>query len=87
MPMSGLFEQWPRRLPSWLARRALQVMGVAVVMPVAVCAIHVWPTAPGATASACCRCSAPALRLGAVQPHGRDVLSVSRGHLHLFRQM
>jgi hypothetical protein len=32
----GLFEQWPRRLPSWLARWALQVAAVAVAMPIAV---------------------------------------------------
>ncbi len=32
----GLFEQWPRRLPVWLARWALQVLAVAVAMPLAV---------------------------------------------------
>jgi Histidine kinase len=32
----GLFEQWPRRLPSWLARWALQVAAVAIAMPIAV---------------------------------------------------
>ena len=32
----GLFEQWPRRLPTWLARWALQVAAVAVAMPIAV---------------------------------------------------
>lgn len=32
----GLFEQWPRRLPLWLARWALQVAAVAVAMPIAV---------------------------------------------------
>lgn len=31
----GLFEQWPRRPPSLLARSALQVIGVAVVIPFA----------------------------------------------------
>ena len=31
----GLFEQWPRRLPSWLARSALQLIGIVVVVPVA----------------------------------------------------
>jgi two-component sensor histidine kinase len=31
----GLFEQWPQRLPSWLARSALQVIGVAVMIPFA----------------------------------------------------
>jgi signal transduction histidine kinase len=29
----GLFEQWPRRLPRWLARSALQLVGVAAVVP------------------------------------------------------
>ena len=31
----GLFEQWPRRLPTWLARAPLQLVGVAVVIPFA----------------------------------------------------
>src|SRR5262245_7423604 len=29
----GLFEQWPKRLPRWLARWVLQVVGVALVIP------------------------------------------------------
>ena len=32
----GLFERWPQRLPSWLARWALQVAAVAIVVPFAV---------------------------------------------------
>jgi signal transduction histidine kinase len=32
----GIFEQWPARLPRWLARWALQVIAVAVVVPVTV---------------------------------------------------
>jgi LytS/YehU family sensor histidine kinase len=36
----GLFEQWPRRLPRWLARWALQVVAVAVSIPLAVLAIY-----------------------------------------------
>ena len=32
MLVFGLFEQWPRRLPTWLARWALQVVGVALVV-------------------------------------------------------
>ena len=36
----GLFEQWPRRLPRWLARWALQVLGVAVSIPLTVFAIY-----------------------------------------------
>lgn len=29
----GLFEQWPRRLPRWLARSALQLIGIVLVVP------------------------------------------------------
>jgi sensor histidine kinase YesM len=31
----GVFEQWPRRLPSWMARSALQVIAIVVVIPFA----------------------------------------------------
>ncbi len=31
----GLFERWPRRLPSWMARWVLQVVAVAIAVPVA----------------------------------------------------
>lgn len=44
----GIFEQWPRRLPAWLARWALQVLGVALIMPVGVFAIYILSTASGA---------------------------------------
>jgi signal transduction histidine kinase len=33
MLVFGLFERWPRRLPRWLARWVLQVVGVALTMP------------------------------------------------------
>jgi LytS/YehU family sensor histidine kinase len=33
MLVFGLFERWPKRLPAWLARWALQVTGVALAMP------------------------------------------------------
>lgn len=33
MLLFGLFEQWPKRLPAWLARWVLQVLGVALAMP------------------------------------------------------
>jgi hypothetical protein len=33
--MFGVFERWPRKLPRWLARSALQVVGVAVLAPFA----------------------------------------------------
>ena len=29
----GLFERWPKRLPHWLARWFLQVLGVAIAVP------------------------------------------------------
>jgi hypothetical protein len=32
----GLFERWPARLPSWLARWVLQVAGVAAAIPITV---------------------------------------------------
>ncbi len=36
----GLFEQWPARLPRWLARWVLQVLGVAIAVPLAVLAVY-----------------------------------------------
>ncbi|MGH8172641.1 MAG: sensor histidine kinase [Rhodanobacteraceae bacterium] len=48
MLVFGLFEQWPKNLPSWLARWALQVASVAIVMPVATFAIYVISTTAGA---------------------------------------
>src|SRR5262249_46166263 len=44
----GLFEQWPQRLPRWLARWVLQILGVALVVPIVTTAIYVLSTAPGA---------------------------------------
>lgn len=35
LSMFGLFERWPRRLPGWIARWALQVIGVVIVIPFA----------------------------------------------------
>jgi signal transduction histidine kinase len=35
MMMFGVFERWPRKLPRWLARSALQVVGTAVLAPIA----------------------------------------------------
>ena len=48
MLVFGLFEQWPQRLPAWLARWVLQVVGVAVAMPVATFMIYVLSTDLGA---------------------------------------
>jgi hypothetical protein len=42
----GIFEQWPARLPQWMARWALQVLAVAFVVPWAVAAIYIGTTAP-----------------------------------------
>jgi hypothetical protein len=42
----GLFEQWPRRLPSFIARWALQVLAVAIVVPWTVLAIYLATTMP-----------------------------------------
>src|SRR5262249_47483729 len=44
----GIFEQWPKHLPSWLARWVLQVFAVAFVMPWATFVIYVLSTEPGA---------------------------------------
>jgi hypothetical protein len=37
----GLFEQWPARLPSWIARWALQVLAVAIAVILAVLMLYV----------------------------------------------
>lgn len=44
----GLFEQWPRRLPAWLARWALQVVAVGLMVPVTVFLFYTLGTAEGA---------------------------------------
>jgi sensor histidine kinase YesM len=44
----GLFEQWPRRLPKWLARWAIQVVAVGLVVPVTVFLFYKLGTAEGA---------------------------------------
>ena len=44
----GLFEQWPRRLPKWMARWALQVAAVGVTVPLAFFVAFVLSTAPDA---------------------------------------
>jgi LytS/YehU family sensor histidine kinase len=48
MVVFGVFEQWPRRLPRWLARWVLQVTAVALAMPVATFHIYVLSTPHGA---------------------------------------
>jgi hypothetical protein len=44
----GLFEQFPKRLPRWLARWVLQVIGVGVAMPLTTVAIYILSTKAGA---------------------------------------
>ncbi len=44
----GLFEQWPRRLPKWITRWALQVAAVGVAVPLAFFVAFLLSTAPGA---------------------------------------
>jgi hypothetical protein len=44
----GLFEHWPRRLPGWVARWVLQVIGVAVSIPIAAFFIYTLSTPHGA---------------------------------------
>jgi len=48
MLIFGLFEQWPKRLPRWLARWVLQVVSVAVSMPFVTFVIYTLSTRPGA---------------------------------------
>jgi sensor histidine kinase YesM len=38
----GLFERWPKRLPRWLARWVLQVVGVALAMPIGTAVLNVF---------------------------------------------
>ena len=44
----GLFEQWPKQLPNWLARWVLQVLAVAIAMPLTTFVIYVVSTDAGA---------------------------------------
>src|ERR1700693_727291 len=44
----SLFEVWPRRLPRWLQRWALQVVAVGVFMPVTTLLIYILSTPEGA---------------------------------------
>jgi two-component sensor histidine kinase len=50
MLVFGLFEQWPKRLPRWLARWVLQVIGVALSIPFGAFWLYVIFTAPDAPA-------------------------------------
>ena len=44
----ALFEVWPRKLPRWLQRWALQVVGVGIFMPVTTMLIYILSTPRGA---------------------------------------
>jgi hypothetical protein len=44
MLVFGLFEKWPAHLPRWLARWVLQVVGIAIAVPLAVLAIYLAST-------------------------------------------
>jgi len=48
MLVFGVFEQWPRRLPRWLARWVLQVLGVALSVPLGTLAVYTLSTPAGA---------------------------------------
>lgn len=48
MLVFGVFEQWPRRLPPWIARWVLQVLGVAAAIPLGTFVIYTLSTAAGA---------------------------------------
>lgn len=48
MLVFGVFEQWPKRLPPWLARWVLQVLGVALAMPLGTYVIYLLSTQAGA---------------------------------------
>ena len=50
MLVFGFFEQWPKRLPRWLARWVLQVLAVALAIPPTMAIIYALSTAPGAPA-------------------------------------
>jgi signal transduction histidine kinase len=50
MLVFGVFEQWPKRLPRFLARWVLQVLGVAFAVPWATLVIYIVTTAPGGQA-------------------------------------
>jgi len=47
MLLFGLFEQWPKRLPPWFARWVLQVMGVALAMPLGTLVLYAFGDGTG----------------------------------------
>lgn len=47
MLVFGLFEQWPGRLPRWMARWVLQVVAVAITLPICTSILYALSTPPG----------------------------------------
>ena len=47
MIVFGVLEAWPKRLPRWLARWVLQLVGIVFILPIGVAIIYVISTAPG----------------------------------------
>ena len=72
----GLFEQWPRRLPRWLARSALQLIGIVAVVPLAALLAY-WITTGGDPQFAAGREAGHGLRDADL--HGRAVRTLDRG--------
>ncbi|MEO8999202.1 MAG: histidine kinase [Rhodanobacter sp.] len=48
MLVFGLFEQWPKRMPTWFARWVLQVWGVAIAIPLSTLALYLLRSHAGA---------------------------------------
>ena len=45
----GLWEQWPKRLPRWIARWVLQVLGVAIAVPICTALMYAFSSDSGMT--------------------------------------
>lgn len=43
----GIIERWPKHLPAWLARWVLQLIAVALAIPIFLCSIYYFSTMPG----------------------------------------
>ena len=72
----GLFEQWPRRLPRWLARWALQVAAVGARVPVAPGRLEIttgWPNSFAAIWASARNCTSvtPPAGKGTIRVIGR----------------
>ena len=47
MIVFGICERWPKKLPQWLARWVLQVLGVAICIPITIFSIYILSTKSG----------------------------------------